>query len=167
MSSKRTTKHRTVSAAQLGKRSRYRAAGRGVLLYFGALLLFGVGLVWLNATHRPRARAPNAQGLRVSGVGRADATRVLPAATFSNPRVREAYRIAAEIPATLNQLYCWCGCIERGMRSNLECFESEHAAQCDVCLAGAEVAREMRQKGITDAARIQQVLDARFAPRRT
>ena len=46
----------------------------------------------------------------------------------------------ADPAATLNQLYCWCGCIERGMRSNLECFESEHAAQCDVCLAGAEVA---------------------------
>ena len=168
MSSKHTTKHRTASAArQAGNGRRYRAAGRGVLLYFGALLLFGVGLVWLNATHRPGARPLNAQGLRVTGAGRADATRVLPAAKFANLRVREAYRIAAEIPATLNQLYCWCGCIERGMRSNLECFESEHAAQCDVCLAGAEVAWEMRQKGITDAAKIQQVLDARFAPHRT
>lgn len=167
MSRKRAAKPRSVPTPHRPGSTLSRAAGRGLLLYAGALLLFGVGLVWLNASHRPVARPLNAQGLRVSGAGRADATRVLPASMFSNPRVREAYRIAAQIPATLNRLYCWCGCIERGMRSNLECFESEHAAQCDVCLAGAEVAWEMHQKGITDAAQIQRVLDARFASRRT
>lgn len=166
MSRKRISKQHTVAASRRPEGStQSRAAGRGLLLYFGAFLLLVVGLVWLSTSHRPVPRALNAEGLRVSGAGRADATHVLPAVMFANPRVREAYRIAAQIPATLNQLYCWCGCIERGMRSNLECFESEHAAQCDVCLAGAEVAWAMRQKGVTDPAQIQRALDARFAPR--
>ena len=139
-------------------------AGRQLLVYFLALGLLAVGFQALY-TSRGRlagARPLDARGLRVSGEGRSDATHVLPAAHFSNPRVRNAYDLAAQVPETLNQLYCWCGCIERGMRSNLECFETTHASVCDVCLAGAEVAWELRQRGVTDPAKVQQVLDARF-----
>lgn len=153
--------------------SRYRAAGRRVGLYVAGLALFAVGLIVLQSRRdTPRVGQPlnvpglNASGLRVSGAGRSDATHVRPAARFSDPRVKRAYQIAAEIPEVLNKLYCWCGCIERGMRSNLECFESEHAVGCDVCLTGAEIAWEMRQRGITDPAKTQQELDARFAPKR-
>ena len=137
-----------------------------------ALVALGITLMFAGMTTmvtiyggRHVARPVNAHGLRVTGRGRSDATHVLQAAMFSDLRVQRAYRIAALIPATLNRLYCWCGCIERGMRSNLECFESEHAAMCDICLAGAETAWDMHQKGITDPAKIQQVLDAHFAPR--
>lgn len=139
-------------------------ARRQLVLYLLALGLFGVGAQALYSTRARRVAAHplNEKGLRVSGRGRADATRVLSAALFSDPRVKNAYRLAAEIPETLNQLYCWCGCIERGMRSNLECFESTHASVCDVCMAGAEIAWEMKQRGITDPAKVQQALDARF-----
>ena len=51
-------------------------------------------------------------------------------------------QLAAEMPETLNQLSCWC--------------------VCDVCMAGAEVAWEMSQRGITDPAKVQPVLDVRF-----
>jgi hypothetical protein len=113
------------------------------------------------------ARAPggelNAQGLRVSGEGRSDAAAVTPPEFFDHPRVKAGYEIAQKIPATLNQLYCWCGCIERmGHRSALECFESDHAANCDVCLGTAEIAWEMTQNGITDPAEIQKAVDARY-----
>ena len=139
-------------------------ARRSVLIYFLALGLFGVGV---HALYRlgPRgaaARPLNEKGLRVSGEGRSDATRVLSAALFSNTRVKNAYRLAAKVPETLNQLYCWCGCIEQGMRSNLECFETRHASVCDVCMAGAELAWEMKQHGVIDPAKVQQVLDTRF-----
>lgn len=163
-----STKHRPKDGNRTGKSSlsnrEYRAASRSMMLFVAAAVLFLGGLTWLSTTHPHRAPNLNAQGLRVSGAGRSDATRVVPPAQFADLRAKNAYRIAAEISATLNKLYCWCGCIERGMRSNLECFESTHAAQCDVCLAGAEVAWEMRQKGITDPAQVQRVLDARFAP---
>jgi hypothetical protein len=112
------------------------------------------------------ARAPggdlNAQGLRVSGEGRSDASAVTPPELFDHPRVKEAYAIAQRIPETMNQLYCWCGCIERGMRSALECFESNHGANCDVCMGTAEIAWEMTQKGVTDPAEIQNAIDARY-----
>lgn len=141
-----------------------KRATRHLLLFVLGLGLIAVGIQVLNTTRGRLAGAPplNTQGLRVSGDGRSDASHVLPAAQFSNPRVRSAYHLAARIPGTLNQLYCWCGCIERGMRSNLECFETTHASVCDVCLAGAEVAWEMKQRGITDPAKVQQVLDSRY-----
>lgn len=142
-----------------------RQTRRQLLMYMVGVGLLGIGIpILLTATRQRRVVASplNEKGLRVSGEGRSNATRVLPAALFSDARVRNAYRLAAEMPETLNQLYCWCGCIERGMRSNLECFETDHAAHCDVCMAGAEIAAEMRERGITDPARVQQVLDARF-----
>ena len=109
-------------------------------------------------------RAPggdlNAQGLRVSGEGRSDASHVTPPEFFEHPRVREAYAISQRIPETMNHLYCWCGCIERGMRSALECFESNHGAACDICIRTAEIAWEMTQRGVTDPGEIQRAVDA-------
>lgn len=145
-------------------RLEHRKATRGLFLYFGALLMLGIGMMRLNTLHTTAAHPLNSQGLRVAGTGRSDGSRVLSASLFSDPDVRNAYRIAAELSAILNKLYCWCGCIERGMRSNLQCFETTHAATCDICLAGAEVAAEMRQRGITDPAQIQRELDSRFGP---
>lgn len=160
-----STRHggRAKGAKHSGDRETNRAA-RHLLLFVLVLGLVVVGIQVLNTTRGPLAgaRPLNAQGLRVSGEGRSDASHVVPAARFSHQRARSAYHLAAQIPATLNQLYCWCGCIERGMRSNLECFETTHASVCDVCMAGAEIAWEMKQRGITDPAKVQQVLDSRF-----
>ena len=130
-----------------------------VFLFLGML---GVLMIMLINARVPGGEL-NAQGLRVSGEGRSDASAVTPPGFFSQPRVKAGYEIAQKIPETLNQLYCWCGCIERiGHRSALECFESEHAAHCDVCLGTAEIAWEMTRKGITDPAEIQKAVDARY-----
>jgi hypothetical protein len=160
--SAKTSKPSGAKRKRVAKDKGSRRAGRQLLLYFLTLGLLAVGFHLLYTSRG--ARPLDARGLRVSGEGRSDATHVLSAAHFASTRVRNAYYLAAQIPETLNQLYCWCGCIERGMRSNLECFETTHASVCDVCLAGAEVAWEMRQRGVTDPAKVQQVLDARFGP---
>ena len=126
-----------------------------------AFLLMGVLFAMMIAVIH--ARAPggdlNAQGLRVSGEGRSDASHVTPPELFEDPRVKEAYAIAGRIPETMNNLYCWCGCIERGMRSALECFESRHGASCDICIRTAEIAWAMTQRGVTDPGTIQKVVD--------
>lgn len=108
-----------------------------------------------------------ADGLRIVVSGRSDASAVLDADQFSRAEVRRGYRIAAKIPALLNQLYCWCGCENRGVhRSNLQCFEDRMAEDCAVCLGTAEIASEMSEKGIADAAKIQAAVDVRWGPRR-
>lgn len=106
-----------------------------------------------------------ADGVRIIPTGGADASAVLDPARFTNAEVRHAYWVATQIPAVLNQLYCWCGCENRGVhRSNLQCFEDEMGVSCDVCQGTAEIAYEMVQRGITDAGKIQAAVDAKWAP---
>lgn len=141
---------------QRGKPEKSRGRVWPAFLLVGLMLAATVALI--------NARAPggelNAQGLRVSGEGRSDASHVAPPQLFEQPRVKEAYAIAQRIPATMNHLYCWCGCIERGMRSALECFESNHGAACDICIRTAEIAWDLTQRGVTDPGTIQKAVDA-------
>ena len=54
--------------------------------------------------------------------------------------------IVRDIPAVLNQLYCWCGCKENPAthhRSLLECYDSEHASNCDICIGEAMLAKSL------------------------
>lgn len=105
-------------------------------------------------------------GLRIIPSGRSDASHVLNPDQFTQPEVRHAYWVATQIPATLNQLYCWCGCENRGQhRSNLQCFEDKMAETCAVCQGTAEIAYSMVQKGVTDAGKIQAAVDAKWAPK--
>ncbi|MFM0597238.1 PCYCGC motif-containing (lipo)protein [Paraburkholderia dilworthii] len=104
-------------------------------------------------------------GLRIVPSGRSDASRVLNPNQFADKEVRHAYWVATQIPATLNKLYCWCGCENRGVhRSNLQCFEDQMAVTCAVCQGTAEIAYEMTQAGVQDAGKIQAAVDAKWAP---
>jgi hypothetical protein len=107
-----------------------------------------------------------ANGLRIFPTGRADASHVLNPKRFTDRATQHAYWVATQIPATLNQLYCWCGCENRGVhRSNLQCFEDEMAVTCAVCQGTAEIAYQMTQRGITDAGKIQAAVDAKWQPK--
>ena len=104
-------------------------------------------------------------GLRIKPSGRSDASKVLGPEQFVRSEVKRAYAIAHKIPATINKLYCWCGCENRGVhRSNLGCFEDEMAVNCDVCRGTAEIAYEMTQDGVTDAGKIQAAVDMEWGP---
>jgi hypothetical protein len=92
-----------------------------------------------------------------------DGSRVLDPATFgADERLAQAYAAARTIPAVFDGLYCYCHCKEDfGHRSLLTCFESEHAASCDICLGEAEMAFRMHQQGATLEA-IRRAIDARY-----
>ena len=103
-------------------------------------------------------------GLRIAPSGRSDASTVLDPEQFTG-RSRQAYWIAMQNPDVLNQLYCWCGCIDRGEhRSTLECFEDMMGVTCEVCQRTAEIAHDMVAKGVRDAGQIQARVDAELAP---
>ena len=108
---------------------------------------------------------PDSSGLRIIPRGRSDASAVLNPEQFAHPEVRHAYWIATQIPATLNKLYCWCGCENRGVhRSNLGCFEDHMGVNCAVCRDTAEIAYRMVQDGVTDAGKIQATVDMEWGP---
>lgn len=104
-------------------------------------------------------------GLRIKPSGRSNASAVLDPDQFDREKVRQAYRIATEIPEVLNQLYCWCGCENRGVhRSNLGCFEDKMAVTCAVCRGTAEIASQMTKNGVTDPGKIQAAVDEEWGP---
>lgn len=166
------------------KRKRRFTPGDGKAFVFTSLAVgLGVLLAWMAHRGHPHG-APaglaaaavaddsgwtvgelRSNGLRIVPSGRSDAADVLDHSTFDDPEVRHAYRIATEIPEILNQLYCWCGCENRGVhRSSLGCFEDEMAVNCDVCRGTAEIAWERVNAGVTDAGEIQSAVDAKWAP---
>lgn len=140
----------------------HRGAARLVVGMLLGMLLVAVLLVGLRHAQVPPL---NERGLRVSGDGRNDATQVLDPGQFRVRAVRDAYAIAQSIPEILNQLYCWCGCIDGGLhRSALECFESRHGGDCTICVGTARTAWAMIQNGASDPAEIQRELDRQYSP---
>lgn len=61
-----------------------------------------------------------------------EAARPLPAtlspASFSDPRIARAYRVAGEIPEVLAQQPCYCYCDKFGHRGLLDCYRDNHGA---------------------------------------
>lgn len=74
---------------------------------------------------------------------------VVPSTQFAQyPRVAESYQMAAAVPMILDGIYCHCHCEEHsGHHSLLDCFASEHAARCDVCMSEAVIAYRMSMDG--------------------
>lgn len=108
------------------------------------------GVGWPD--HHPTPRPPELQ------------SDVVPAARYgSNTRTARTYQIAAAIPTILDGLYCYCRCDEHsGHRSLLDCFASDHASACDVCMREAEKAYEMTTRG-EPLDRIRDAIDRTYA----
>ena len=94
-----------------------------------------------------------------------DATRpnaVLDAARWDDPKVKAAYAAAKKYAHVLEKLYCYCRCKENlGHRALVECFETEHASNCDVCMTEAMTAARMTEEGKSPED-IQKAIDAYY-----
>ena len=52
--------------------------------------------------------------------------------------------------ASLDGVYCYCDCAQHsGHYSLLDCFVSDHAARCDICMSEAVIAYRMSMNGAT------------------
>ncbi len=104
-----------------------------------------------GAGHHPAPRAA------VTGA------RVLPASTFGEDmRLVRAYTAAREMPEVFDGLMCYCQCEQSFRhRSLLTCYESEHAAACDICLTEGTTAAQMRRQGASLDG-IRRAIDAQF-----
>jgi len=68
---------------------------------------------------------------------------------FTDASVREAYAVASKIPGVLAQQPCYCWCSHIGHRSLLDCYRSDHAATCVVCVKEALFAHRLQAAGKT------------------
>jgi hypothetical protein len=89
--------------------------------------------------------------------------KVLDPAGFQDARVRDAYAAAKEYAHVLESIYCYCRCKENiGHRALVECFETDHASHCDVCMNEAIIAARMTKDG-KNPKEIQKAIDAYYA----
>ncbi len=118
----------------------------------GSLVLVAtIPLAACSGAHHPEPR-PGVSGARV-----------LPASEFGqDARLVQAYTAAREMPEVFDGLMCHCDCEKNfGHRSLLTCYESEHAASCDICLIEGQMAADMHRQGSSLDA-IRRAIDARF-----
>lgn len=130
------------------------------------LVLAGCGRKSENVVRGPeRPPAPAATSAPAPSAAAADAVRpnaVLDPAGFSDAGTRSAYVAAAKYAHVLEGIYCYCHCKENiGHRALVQCFETDHAAGCDVCQNEAIVAARMTAEG-RSVAEIQAAIDAYY-----
>lgn len=80
------------------------------------------GMVWLSLrTTDPPALEPAPAEQRVQ-------LQTLPPAMFTG-KTRDAYQAAKDVPQVLEQIPCYCGCMQNnGHQHNLHCFMDGHGA---------------------------------------
>ena len=115
-----------------------------VALMFGGIFYVGLRT---NSTDR---KSPTAGLVPIYFQSAKDAMpfpAALDPAAFKNPVIREAYQVAKDIPEVLVEQPCYCYCQRKGHRGLLDCFKTDHAASCNICIKEALLAGEMHRRG--------------------
>lgn len=128
--------------------------------HFGLALLIcmGIAVILVVSVLFYEAMRSNPQQPQRAGTGtvpvyytRAENKKPFPATLdpriFKRTDVREAYQVAKEIPDVLAQQPCYCYCQRKGHRGLLDCFRTDHAASCDICIRETLLAGEMHRQG--------------------
>lgn len=118
-----------------------------------------------HADHAPAAQPAAVQSTpsTQAPTDAAKVNKVLDPAGFSDPRIRAAYEAAKQYAHVLEEIYCYCRCKENlGHRALVECFETGHATNCDVCMNSAIIAARMTKDGRTPR-EINKAIDALYA----
>jgi hypothetical protein len=141
----------TQTSLRKGQRKKlpgFTAADKWRLASLILLLSAAAGLIAWLSHDSSRPTAPIPPFLQASEI-----TSPLPSTAapgqFKDPIVREAYAMALRMPDVLAQQPCYCWCSTHGHRSLLDCYRSEHAATCDVCVKEAILAERMHDTGKT------------------
>lgn len=143
--------------AERGRGTKGRRSRAPVWIMAGSVVAALVVLALLS----PRGEDP--EGHHPTPRVDAHAAHVMPAARYAGmPRAEATYAIAAEIPAVLDGVFCYCYCHQTfGHYSLLDCFRDDHGANCDVCMNEAVTAYEMTQRGETLGA-VREAVDRRY-----
>jgi Protein of unknown function with PCYCGC motif len=75
---------------------------------------------------------------------------------------RAGYAAAQKVPDICAKLFCYCGCdLSDNHSSLLDCFTTDHGADCSICQDEAVLALKMKKEG-KSLADIQKAVDRRF-----
>jgi len=149
-----------------GKTQKRRSSGLRSIAYFGFAAAGVLIIIMIWAASRPSSSLNSAESVPPYFAS-AEAARpfptILPAVDFrSYPAVQRAYAVAAQIPGVLAQQPCYCHCDRMGHRSLLDCYASQHAAVCGVCLMEAQFSQQMTQQGQDPATIRQEIINGQW-----
>ncbi len=120
----------------------------------GLLLLIGAALTLVSCGGGEEVIDPEAL--------RGGETRGTLSPSYFSGKVATSYKAAREIPEILDSLYCYCDCKKHaGHKSLLTCYVDRHAANCDICINEALIARNMHKNG-EDVIAIRKAIDGRY-----
>jgi len=127
-------------------------SGHKLLIGMGAIIIALYGVAGYKAFNAkaPARHAASGQPVPVYYARVIDARPLPPTldpGRFNREDIREAYAVAKEIPEVLVQLPCYCYCQRQGHRGLLDCFKTEHAATCNICIKEALLASRMHRDG--------------------
>ncbi len=83
---------------------------------------------------------------------------------FTQADVRGAYQTAKEIPGVLTQQPCYCYCQRKGHRSLLDCFRTDHAVSCQICIKESLLAGQMHRQGRSSQEIRTAIIRGQWAP---
>ena len=136
------------------KRSRKVAVGapdRRTWIVAG-LLVLGVSLMYLPLLHQQSP--PETQQSSVvppfhtaTEAAQSLPPTLVPSSFKQQPEVERAYQAAKEIPEVLAQMPCYCHCDRIGHRSLHQCYTTDHAASCQICITEALLAEKLHRAG--------------------
>ena len=120
------------------------------LIVFGSALIALISTLAYQASYSVRPNPERGSGAVPVHYDRAGDAMPFPAtlepASFKQTEVRAAYQTAKEIPEVLAQQPCYCYCQRKGHRSLLDCFKTDHAASCSICVREALLAAQMHRQ---------------------
>lgn len=120
------------------------------VIFLGTAVIALLSGVAYKVSHEPRANPEPALAAVPVYYNRAEDAMPFPAtlepASFKAADVREAYQTAKEMPEILAQQPCYCYCQRKGHRSLLDCFKTDHAATCNICVKEALLAGQMHRQ---------------------
>jgi len=120
------------------------------VIFLGTAVIALLSGVAYKVLHEPAAKPEPAMAAVPVYYNRAEDAMPFPAtlepASFKSADVREAYQTAKQIPEVLAQQPCYCYCQRKGHRSLLDCFKTDHAASCNICVKEALLAGQMHRQ---------------------
>ena len=126
------------------------------VIFLGIAVIALLSGVAYKVFHEPSANPKRATAAVPVYYNRAEDAMPFPATlepgSFKSADVRKAYQTAKEMPEVLAQQPCYCYCQRKGHRSLLDCFRTDHAASCNICVKEALLAIRMhrQQKSIQE-----------------
>ncbi len=80
-----------------------------------------------------------------------------------SPAASAAYLVVEKNPELIAQLPCFCYCNRFGHTSLHDCFVTDHAQTCDICMKEALQADQLQKQGLSSL-EIRNVIIAEFRP---